>query len=231
MNESSVKRTRVAAEGPSRSGRPRREFASEVEERILEAAAKIFMDRGYEGATIDEIAEEARAGKPTIYARFPNKHALFCTVVARKVQENMNWEGFAVTGSTTEERLTALGMALLERTLAPDSIQLMRSTIAEARRFPDLASSVYRMIRERGNESIVRLLAEFAKSDATAGLPSFAPDHLRETAHRFAELMIVPITMRALFGEDMTIVRAAIGPAVKEAVAFFLAAVRSGEIR
>src|SRR6185295_14337336 len=59
----------------SRTGRPPREFAGEVESRILNAARRVFLERGLAGASIDEIAELACAGKPTIYARFPGKEA------------------------------------------------------------------------------------------------------------------------------------------------------------
>ena len=64
------------------AGHPR-DLAGEVEERILDAAAKVFLKRGFEGASVDEIADVARAGKPTIYARFPGKEALFAAVMAR----------------------------------------------------------------------------------------------------------------------------------------------------
>jgi len=43
------------------------------------------VERGFEGASIDEIAEAARAGKPTIYACFGDKRALFTIVVTRDV--------------------------------------------------------------------------------------------------------------------------------------------------
>src|SRR5271155_1881023 len=66
-----------------RSGRPPHALAGEVEERILDAAAMVFLERGFEGASVDEIADVARAGKPTIYARFPGKEALFAAVMAR----------------------------------------------------------------------------------------------------------------------------------------------------
>src|ERR1700739_641230 len=88
-----------------RSGRPPRALAGEVEERILDAARKVFLERGFEGASVDEIADVARAGKPTIYARFPGKEALFGAVMAQKVREN--------TGSF--ERMTPIGETLDER--------------------------------------------------------------------------------------------------------------------
>ena len=83
MKQTAGTRKRSAARDVIRSGRPPRELAGEVEERILDAAAKVFLKRGFEGASVDEIADVARAGKPTIYARFPGKEALFAAVMAR----------------------------------------------------------------------------------------------------------------------------------------------------
>src|SRR5580704_11788940 len=68
-----------------RTGRPLREFAGEVDQRILDAARSVFLERGLAGASIDEIAATARAGKPTIYARYPDKETLFAAVVMRNV--------------------------------------------------------------------------------------------------------------------------------------------------
>jgi AcrR family transcriptional regulator len=57
---------RAAANETRRIGRPPTELAGEVEARILEAAAQVFLERGFSAASIGEIAEAARAGKPTI---------------------------------------------------------------------------------------------------------------------------------------------------------------------
>ncbi len=83
-----MKADAAAERGPSgrgaiRCGRPPRELAGKVEERILDAAGKVFLERGFSGASVDEIAEVACAGKPTIYARFPSKEALFTAVAER----------------------------------------------------------------------------------------------------------------------------------------------------
>ncbi|HTR12946.1 MAG TPA: TetR/AcrR family transcriptional regulator [Roseiarcus sp.] len=226
MSESSARRMRPTDQGAVRLGRPRREFAGEVEERILDAATKVFLERGFEGATIDELAEEARAGKPTIYARFPNKEALFAAVVARKVQENTRPESIAASGSTAEERLKGLATAIVGKTLAPDALGLMRVTLAEARRFPDLASSVSRMARERGVEAVARTLGELATTKDTGRLPAFTPDRLASTARRFLDAIMLPMIIRALFGEDPASLRAEIDSHVSQSVAFFLAACR-----
>ena len=52
-------RKRSATGGVVRSGPPPRALAGEVEERILDAAAKVFLERSFEGANVDEIADVA----------------------------------------------------------------------------------------------------------------------------------------------------------------------------
>src|ERR1700730_16839402 len=101
-----------------RLGRPQNELAGKVEERILDAARNVFLERGFEGASIDEIAKAARSGKPTIYARFANKRALFTAVVMREVLSPIEqFETDLPTGATAKERLVTAGLAMLEWTL------------------------------------------------------------------------------------------------------------------
>ena len=73
MMSTLAKRKRSESRRAVRTGRPPRERAGEVEARILDAARRVFLERGLAGASVDEIASLARAGKPTIYARFPGK--------------------------------------------------------------------------------------------------------------------------------------------------------------
>src|SRR5258708_39638523 len=79
MKTSSLKKIPAAKakRAAVRFGRPPKELAGEVDARILAAARETFLERGFEGASIDEIAEVARSGKATIYARFRDKRALF----------------------------------------------------------------------------------------------------------------------------------------------------------
>jgi hypothetical protein len=82
------------------------------------------------------------------------------------------------------------------------------------------------MGRERPTEAVARVFGELAAADDIGASSAFAPDQLSGTARRFLDLVVLPMLMRALFGEDLTALRAGIGPHVKQAVAFFLAACR-----
>jgi AcrR family transcriptional regulator len=237
MRQTAVARKRpptrrgFAADRGIRAGRPRRDLAGEVDERILEAAKNVFLERGFEGASMDEIAAVARAGKPTIYARFNGKEALFAAVMARKVRENIiSFESIAPTGVTIEERLASIAMAILRKVLASETVGLCRATIAEARRFPDLAASVHQMARGRTSEAVGRLLGEVAETDEMGGLPAFAADRRTATAHEFIDLIVLPIMMRALFGEELGALHSEIDQHVAHTVRFFLAACRHGGV-
>jgi AcrR family transcriptional regulator len=229
MAAGSVERTRFERRRAVRAGRPPRELAGEVDSRILDAARQAFLERGLAGASVDEIASLARAGKPTIYARFSSKEALFRAVMARSIAANIaQAESQMPTGETIEERLASVGNLFLHWALASDTIDLMRLAIAEARRFPELASSVQQMARERGAEAAARLLAEAAQSDGPAALPAFAPDHLAATTELYLDLVLTPPLVRALFGGKLKRLRAEIETHVARSVAFFLAACRQG---
>jgi AcrR family transcriptional regulator len=214
-----------------RFGRPPKGLAGEVDARILDAARKVFLEHGFEGASIDEIAEVARSGKPTIYARFRDKRALFTEVVTRDILSRITeFKGEVPTGATIEQRLTSAAITLLRWGFDRDRIGLMRLAVAEARRFPDLASTVNRKARELSTELGVNLLGELTQSDELGSLPAFAPERIATTARFFLDLIFVPMLLRALFEVNLETLDAEIDAHVARSVAFFLAACRHGGV-
>jgi AcrR family transcriptional regulator len=233
MKTSSLKKMPAAKakRATVRFGRPPKELAGEVDARILDAARKMFLERGFEGASIDEIAEVARSGKATIYARFRDKRALFTEVVTRDILSRITeFKAEVPTGSTIEERLTSAASTLLHWGLDSERIALMRLAVAEARRFPDLASTVSRTARDLSTDLGVRLLGQLTQSDELRSLPAFAPEHLTTTARFFLDLIAVPMLLRALFEVDLKTLDKEIDAHVARSVAFFLAACRHGRV-
>ncbi len=116
MTRPSATKSQPAARAAGRCGRPPRELAGEVDERILEAARKVFLERGFEGASVEEIAEVARSGKPTIYARHPNKQALFIAAYTSAfAAKSARLASHTPVGTTIEERLTNFGAGRCSR--------------------------------------------------------------------------------------------------------------------
>ena len=70
---------------PYRSER-RREQAEQTRQRVLDSAAVLFTERGYEGTSIAAIAADAGVSQETIYARFRNKRTMLGELVERAVR-------------------------------------------------------------------------------------------------------------------------------------------------
>ncbi|MBB4368375.1 AcrR family transcriptional regulator [Bradyrhizobium sp. cir1] len=215
-----------------RAGRPPKEFAGEVDARILHAARKVFLQRGFEGASIDEIAEAAHSGKRSIYSRFPDKRALFTEVVTRDILTRIaESKAEPPVGATIEERLASVASTLLHWSFDADRIALMRLAIAEAHRFPELAAQVSRRARDLSTELGAQLLRNLTQSDELASMPAFAPERLPTTARAFLDVLVVPMILRALFEVDLKKLEPEIDLHVTSGVTFFLAACRNGEIQ
>jgi AcrR family transcriptional regulator len=207
-----------------RRGRPPKELEGEVDGRILDAARKVFLDRGFEGASMDEIATAARAGKPTIYARLGDKRALFTAVVTRDVLSRIaQFSNEVPFQGTIEQQLAHAAIRLLHWTLEDERMALMRLAVAEVQRFPELASTVSRTARQLSTEMAARFLGEMAQSAEFGTLPAFTPEHLADTARVFLDLVVLPMLLRGLFERDVETMQAEIGPHVVRSVAFFLA--------
>jgi AcrR family transcriptional regulator len=212
----------------SKGGRPPLERAGEVEERILDAAQQVFVKRGFEGASVDEIAQTARAGKPTIYARYPNKEALFKAVMARQVARNTQFENLAPQGRSLHAKLVNLGIALIERALDGETVGLMRSGIAEAERFPELTRGINEMARKRAAANLAKLLAELAREEGIPSRGAFAPDKITDTARIFLDLVLFAMFISRLLGEDVKTLKKELPAYVRQRVDFFLAACGRG---
>jgi AcrR family transcriptional regulator len=90
------------------------EVASEVWQRILDAAAEAFMADGFANATIDDIAREVGATKGLVYYHFRSKFDIFLAVYEegmRRVRERV--EPHARGDGTGRDRLVAMSVAHL----------------------------------------------------------------------------------------------------------------------
>ena len=59
-------------------------------DRILQVAAKLFIERGFVGTTMEAIADQMSMTKPFIYQFFPNKHALLAAICDRELRDSLS---------------------------------------------------------------------------------------------------------------------------------------------
>jgi AcrR family transcriptional regulator len=206
-----------------RPGRPPKDQAGDVKARILDAAQRVFLKRGYQSASLDEIAETAPASKPTIYAHFPGKEALFEAVVARVIEGLTDFEGFAPKGRSVQDRLASLGIEVVERFI-DETIGITRATIAEADRFPALSRQVHEHGRDRAAAAVSHVLNDATHTLSRGAKGPFGPKRSVSTAQIFMDLILLPMIMRALMGEGAKELRSELPAFVRERVSFFLAA-------
>jgi AcrR family transcriptional regulator len=63
------------------------EYREEVKRKIVKAAFSIFLEKGYHGTTMGEIAESLSVTKPALYQYFPGKEDLFAAVAEQARQD------------------------------------------------------------------------------------------------------------------------------------------------
>lgn len=84
---------------------PRQERSRRTVERILDAAARIFHEQGYAGATTNDIADEAEVSVGSLYQYFPNKDALLVALTKRHIQSAADGLTDLVSGPSSEATL------------------------------------------------------------------------------------------------------------------------------
>lgn len=190
---------------------------------ILDAAAQVFLTHGYAGTTIDQIAATAAVSKPTVYAHFGDKQALFTEMVARTVDEaaepvHAEVAALRDTGDVAAD-LRDLARRQLTMVMRPRLLQLRRLVIGEAGRFPELG----RLFAERGPARTVADLAAAFRGLTERGLLA-TPDAELAAAHFNWLVMSVPLNRAMLTGDDAPPPAAELERYADEGVRVFLAA-------
>ncbi len=144
-------------------GRPTRQEAERRHHNLLAAAARLFLEKGWDGASVDEIARDSAVAKRFIYARYTDKAALFAGAFERFIEEQIGTlHTFEPPPEDVESGLCALGGRLLDLALRPEVLAFHRLFIAEAPRFPSLAKLCVERNRRRPLSEIIRVLAVYA---------------------------------------------------------------------
>lgn len=105
-------------------------------ERIVRMAAPLFLKKGYDNVSIDEIIGVVGGSKATIYAWFGGKEGLFEAVVHQKCDDVTLSIDTEIRG-TLEEQLTRIGHSFLETVLTPPILEFHRLMVSIGRTFPE----------------------------------------------------------------------------------------------
>jgi AcrR family transcriptional regulator len=140
-----------------RRSRPRGEVRRS---QILDAAAQVFLENGYGGATIDLVIERAGASKATVYSFFGGKDGLFAAIVEERAERILSAFGDPeVVDSDVLAALAHIARRYMEVVMAPDAVGLYRLIIAEGVRFPELARTFHQLGPDRTNAHLAGTLS------------------------------------------------------------------------
>lgn len=157
---------RRASHDFSSLGRPTAAESQRRLKRLLDIAADLFFELGYEGTSMEAIARRAGASKQTIYANFASKADLFAAVFRRRADAYFGQFLRALAGNVSlEEGLRGFASHLLEIVLDSQARALRRLVIGETHRFPELGQTFW----ELGPGRSLGLLADFLREKSNEG--------------------------------------------------------------
>ena len=177
-------------------GRPTREEAERRHRSLLATAFRLFLEKGWDGVSVEEISRQSGVAKGFIYARYADKGALFVGAIERLMADAMGTLHLAEPlPDDVEQGLYTFGRKLLDLVLRPDALAFHRQFIAEAGRFPELAKLFVE--RNRVRDMIIEVLRTYRDRGAI----KFRDP--RMTAEHFAILVVgIPRTLALLVGRE-----------------------------
>jgi len=85
-------------------------------ESILDAARRVFQEKGYHSTTMNKIAEEAELSKATLYLYFKNKDDLFLSMTTEPLKKlKKEFEKIATTDKNPEEKIVLLSHTFIKQ--------------------------------------------------------------------------------------------------------------------
>lgn len=186
---------------------------------ILDGARRVFLAKGFDGASMGEIAKAAGVSKGTLYVYFDSKEALF-EALTHSERSTLAEVLFSLDESEDDVRavLTRIGRSLLDHMIEPDHISSVRMVIGAADRFPQFG----RMFYEAGPARGIARLGAYLDRQVAAG--RLAIDDTEIAAEQFLNLCSSGILKRALFAVKERFTPADLHRNVDRAVRMFFAA-------
>lgn len=142
----------------------REESKAQTRERLLDSARKVFAERGYHAASVDEVAERAGFSTGALYSNFEGKEDLFLALLERQIEQQVAEVKASVSDRPTVDERARGGaehwMAYLER--EPELVMLFMEFWAYAVRNSD-ARHRFAQRYARVREALGELITESAQ--------------------------------------------------------------------
>jgi AcrR family transcriptional regulator len=202
------------------SPRTRRQQAQRAA--LLHTAAEVFVEKGYEGASLDALMARVGGSKRTLYKAFGSKAGLFAALITEQVTQALEaLTPGQLSGHDLPTALLAFGQRLMRMQMSPPVLALYRLVVAEGVRFPELARVFY----DHGPGQASTRLAEVL--EGACGRGELATADCRRVADHFVGMLRDNRHLQVVLGLQPPPGSKETEQLVHSAVAFFLDGVRS----
>jgi AcrR family transcriptional regulator len=189
-------------------------------EAIIDAAAQLFQETGYERASMNELARRLGGSKATLYSYFPSKEALLVAVVKAYATGHLSDAVSDLTQTWADANLETILTRFGERMLLVltndvSALAVYRMVIAESGH-----SEIGTLFYDAGPRESVDILAKFLGSAMERGQLAQADAHLR--ALQFLALVTAQTNTRVYQRNPAPLEIAEIRQMVNSAVDMFL---------
>ncbi|WP_316978193.1 TetR/AcrR family transcriptional regulator [Shumkonia mesophila] len=189
--------------------------------RLLEAAIRLFDEKGFEATTLADLVNEAGGSRTSLYEYFGDKEGLLRAVTVEQSDRLLSDLAALRPDSSMapDVALKRMGLRFVEGLMDEETMAVLRILIAEGSKFPEIGKFVLR----RGPDSVIERTAEYLLELAEAG--KLRIDHPQEAARAFTGLLIGNILLRRLISPTSGMSREDLEKHVNRSVEIFLTGV------
>mgnify|MGYP002777746723 CR=1 FL=1 len=197
--------------------KPLRRRGEARREAILHAAMDVFLQKGFEAASVSEIMDRAGGSRSLLYEQFGGKTGLFEAMIRERCAELMAPLGdLFEPDAGVRPTLTALGRGFVDTLARPDLIALQRIAVAEGPRHPIVGEIYFDVGHEVAYDRLVQYLRTLAPTGVDSG-------RLRRAAVMFFAMVQGDATERLLVGSASPTPSAEIDAYIAAAVDWLIA--------
>lgn len=188
---------------------------------ILDGARKVFMDLGFDGASMGEIARAAQVSKGTLYVYFADKCALFEAILEQEALQHGQVAFNFDPARDVETTLKDFGRAYNRLLCRPGGGSAIRTVMAIAERMPDLGRRYYARVLDKS----INRLSDYLNTHVASG--DLAIDDCDLAASQFIELCKASLFLPFVFQAAPAPSEERMSEVVDSATRMFLAAYRA----
>ena len=184
---------------------------------ILQAAAEVFREVGFERASMSEIRSRIGGSKATLYNYSPSKEKLFFEVMyqAKELELGAITAALDPEAADVKQELLHFGQKLLPALYSPDAIAIRRLAIAES-----VHSDIGKVVYEGATLPMGKQVAEFLRRAMKRG--SLRSADAKIAAMQLLSLLESELLQRMLLGVDVSVKPETLKASVRRAVEVFL---------